>query len=115
MWSGWNSTITKDDLPAQKIGYLANIGAPPTQHDVVNETMKRNVTLAEECKEDYIATTHDLAIAKPASQLQDTMQPRYDNVFIWFGAFHIMFSPKGHSMPSCLENTTIKQEECMCS
>ena len=70
---------------------MANIGAPPTQHDVVNETMKRNVTLAEECKEDYIATTYDLAIAKPASQLQDTMQPRYDNVFICFGAFHIMF------------------------
>ena len=57
----------------------------------MNENMKRNVTLAEECKEDYIATTYDLAIAKPASQLQDTMQPRYDNVFICFGGFHIMF------------------------
>ena len=91
MWSGWNSTITKDDLPAQKIGYLANIGAPPTQHDVVNETMKRNVTLAEECKEDYMATTYDLAIAKPASQLQDTMKPKYDNIFVCFGAFHIKF------------------------
>ena len=44
MWSGWNATVTKDDLPAQKIGYLANIGAPPTRLDVVNETMKRNVT-----------------------------------------------------------------------
>ncbi len=42
MCSGWNSTITKDDLPAQKIGYLANIGAPPTRHDVINETLKRN-------------------------------------------------------------------------
>ena len=30
MWSGWNSTITKDDLPAQKIGYLVYIGAPPS-------------------------------------------------------------------------------------
>ena len=32
-----------------------------------------------------------LAIAKPASQLQDTMQSKYDNVFVCFGAFHIMF------------------------
>ena len=65
--------------------------SPPTQNDVVNETMKRNITLAEECKECYIATTYDLAIAKPACQLQDTIQPKYDNVFVCFGAFHIMF------------------------
>ena len=53
--------------------------------------MKRNITLAEECKECYIATTYDLAIAKPACQLQDTIQPKYDNVFVCFRAFHIMF------------------------
>ena len=34
---------------------------------------------------------YDLAIAKPASQLQDTMQPKYDNVFVCFGVFHVMF------------------------
>ena len=90
MWSGWNSTVTKDDLPVQKIGYLANIGAPPTRQDVVNETMKRNVLLAKECKEDNILTTYDLAIAKPASQLQDVMRPKFDNVFVCFGAFDIM-------------------------
>lgn len=45
----------------------------------------------EECKEDCIATTYDLAIAKPESQLQDTMPPKFDNVFVCFGAFHIMF------------------------
>ena len=91
MWTGWNSTITRDELPAQKIGYLANIGAPPTQHDVVNETMKRNVALAKECKEDHMAKTYDLAIVKPASKLQDTMKPKYDNLFVCFRAFHIQF------------------------
>ena len=91
MWSGWNSKITRDDLPSQKVGYMANIGAPPTQHDVVLETLKRNVSLAEECNEKYILTTYDLAIAKPASQIREILQPRFDNVFICFGAFHIMF------------------------
>ena len=47
MWSGWNSTITNDNLPAQKIGYLVNIGVPTTQHDVVNEAMKSKISLAE--------------------------------------------------------------------
>ena len=61
------------------------------ENDVANETMKRNITLAEERKESYIATTYDSAIAKPACQLQDSMQPKYDNVFVCFGAFHIMF------------------------
>ena len=75
MWSGWNSTITKDDLPAQKIGYLANIGDPPTQHDVVNETTQRNITLAEECKEDYIATTYDLAIASQLPSCRTLCNP----------------------------------------
>ena len=91
MWSEWNSTVTRDNLPDQKIGYLVNIGEPPTRLDVVNETMKRNLILAEECKEKCIATTYDLAIVKPASQLQDSMQPKFDNIFICFGAFHIMF------------------------
>ncbi|XP_006822681.1 phenylalanine--tRNA ligase alpha subunit A-like [Saccoglossus kowalevskii] len=68
-------------LAQKKIGYLANIGVPSTRHDVVNETMKRNVTLAEECEKDYIATTYDLAIAKPACQLQGTVRPKFDNVF----------------------------------
>ena len=70
---------------------MANIGSPPTQHDVVNETMKRNLVIAEECKEDFIATNYDLAIAKPASQLLDTMRLKFDKVFVCFGAFHIMF------------------------
>ena len=37
-WVGWNSLLTRDDLPQQKIGYMDNLNLPPTRLDVVAET-----------------------------------------------------------------------------
>ena len=34
--------------------------------------------------------TYDLAIANPASQIQDTETPHFDNVLTMLGPFHIM-------------------------
>ena len=53
--------------------------------------MKISQKVAEECGESYavITLTYDLAIAKPALQIQAQEAPFYDNVFICFGAFHI--------------------------
>ena len=90
MWAAWNSLITKDSLPRQTIGYLQNISLPPTRLDVVAETMRVAQRVASECNEKYAVVTYDLAIAKPASQIQVTESPLFDNVFIMFGAFHIM-------------------------
>ena len=89
MWPGWNSQITIDPLPQQNILYMENLNLPPTRLDVVAETLKISQRVAEECGERYIVVTYDLAIAKPAMQIQDTEAQRYDNIFVAFGAFHI--------------------------
>lgn len=45
---------------------------------------------SEECGETYAIVTYDLAIAKPALQVQAQESPIFDNIlFICFGAFHI--------------------------
>ena len=39
MWAGWNSLITTDPLPVQKVLYMENLNLPPTRLDVVAETI----------------------------------------------------------------------------
>jgi len=48
--------------------------------------------VANECRERYALVHYDLAIAKPALQIQEQESPKYDNVFICFGAFHMQMA-----------------------
>lgn len=54
--------------------------------------MKISQKLAAECGEEYALVHYDLAIAKPVLQIQVQETPLYDNVFVCFGAFHIMLA-----------------------
>ena len=49
MWVGFNSKILMDSTPLQKIHYLPTINKSPTSYDVVYETMKRSLTIADDC------------------------------------------------------------------
>lgn len=89
MWTGWNAKITVDVLPRQRVLYLENITLPLTRTDVVLETMKIAQKIADECREEYMLVHYDLAIARPALQIQAAEAPRFDNLFIAFGPFHI--------------------------
>ncbi len=103
MWTGWNSLITEDKLPKQKIMYMENLNLPPTRLDVVAETLRISQRVAHECQDEFIAVHYDLAVAKPAMQIQVEEAPRFDNIFICFGPFHIAmayFGALGHIL-SC--------------
>ncbi|MCG7875152.1 MAG: hypothetical protein N0C90_02335 [Candidatus Thiodiazotropha endolucinida] len=92
MWTGWNSQITNDPLPRQTIGYMENLSLPPTRLDVVAETLKISQRVAKECQENFMIVHYDLAIAKPAKQIQQSESPLYDNIFVCFGPFHIQLA-----------------------
>lgn len=47
---------------------------------------------ASECDQRYIQITYDLAIAKVVLQIQFTEHPKFENVFIHLGSFHIMMA-----------------------
>ena len=81
--------VHKDELPQQAIGYMENIELPPTRLDVIQETLRLSQMVAEECGEKYAIVHYDLGIAKPALQIQAQESPRYDNVFICIGTFHL--------------------------
>ncbi|RUM44802.1 MAG: hypothetical protein DSY80_04010, partial [Desulfocapsa sp.] len=89
MWTGWNAMITNDPLPPQVISYMDNISLPPSRLDVVAETLRISQREASECDEPYAIVHYDLAVAKPALQIQAAEAPMFDNVFICFGPFHI--------------------------
>ena len=92
MWHGWNSLKEVDINPQQKVMYLQRIRLPPTRNDVVRETMRRAMLIAQECGEKYGLVTYDLAVAKIAKQIQSTEAPQFDDLFIMFGSFHVEMS-----------------------
>ena len=51
--------------------------------------MKRGQQLAVEFGKREIALTYDLAIAKMAMEIQIEEAPRFDNIFVTLGSFHI--------------------------
>ena len=89
MWLGWNS-LSKTVPIKQRVCYMKHIQLPPTRTDVVKETMKRSQAVSKDCGQQFTVVTYDLAIAKVAKQLQSTEAPEFDDMFIMFGAFHIM-------------------------
>ena len=68
------------------------IQLPPTRTDVVKETMKRSIDIANTVKQRQAFVTNDLAIAKITKRIQSEESPVYDNLFIMFGSFHIELS-----------------------
>lgn len=92
MWVGFNSRIYDHDSPQQLISYLTPINASPTSISVVLETMKQSQQIAAEVNQSNIQVTYDLAIAKVALQIQATEKPKFDNLFIHLGPFHIMMA-----------------------
>ncbi|CAH0731408.1 unnamed protein product, partial [Brenthis ino] len=103
-WVGFNSIFHESTSCKQKIAYLTTINSSPTNSSVVLETMKQAQQIALECKEPYMEITYDLAIAKVALQIKSTEKPRFDNLFIHFGSFHIMmayFKAVGKFIDNC--------------
>ncbi|CAF4952709.1 unnamed protein product [Pieris macdunnoughi] len=76
--------------------------------------MKQSQQVASECNENYMEVTYDLAIAKIALQIQSMEKPRFDNLFIHFGSFHIMmayFKAVGKFIDGCgITNVMLNSE-----
>ena len=65
------------------------ISQSPTNNDVVLETMLRSQEVAQETNQDYAIVSYDLAIAVKAYSIQALLTPRFDNVIILLGNFHL--------------------------
>ena len=89
MWVGWKSLVTEDHLPIQHIEYMENLALPSTRLDVITETLRISQQVARECGDEYAIVHYDLLMAKSAVQIQVTESPRFDDVFICFGPFHV--------------------------
>lgn len=88
MWNGFNAKVLTDNLPQHRISYMPQINESPTSLSVVRETLKTSLKVADECHQDFMVVTYDLAIAKMAFQLQLDEAPEFDRIFITLGDFH---------------------------
>lgn len=100
MWVGFNSLVVVDNSIKQRVSYLTPINESPTDRKVVAATLQMSQKIAKECKQPEIQVSYDLAIAKLAYQIQShekfkanllttQITPKYQNLFIHLGAFHI--------------------------
>ena len=89
MWVGWNSKQIPNSNEIQKVWYVPQINQSPTSVAVAAETLKRAQIIVEECRKKTISVTFDLAIEKIALQLQPEESPKFNNVFVALGPFHI--------------------------
>ncbi|XP_044590474.1 uncharacterized protein LOC123269040 [Cotesia glomerata] len=92
MWLGYNCTMSSDPSPIQNIEYLPPINSSPTSYAVVQETLITAKEIAEKCQQEQIIVTYDLAIAKMAMQIQESDKPKFNNIFINMGAFHMQMA-----------------------
>ncbi|XP_011171576.3 uncharacterized protein LOC105204222 [Solenopsis invicta] len=118
MWVGYNSLIFDDKSREQQVSYLTTINDSPTNNSVVVETMKQSQRVANECGEIYMQVTYDLAIAKVALQIQRTEKPRFDNLFIHVGMFHVMmayFKAIGKFINNCGISTVMINSDLLAS
>lgn len=60
----------------------------PTSDAVVKKTLETALTIAEECSQEYIIVTYDLAIACKAYKIQADQAPAFDRILITLGSFH---------------------------
>jgi hypothetical protein len=101
---GFNSMILKDTSPKRNISYLTTINSSPTNLSVVLETIKQAQKVVEESSEEYMEVTYDLGTAKIALQIQSTEKPKFDDLFIHIGSFHVMmayFKAVGKFIDNC--------------
>jgi uncharacterized membrane protein YvbJ len=96
--------ILKDTSPKRNISYLTTINSSPTNLSVVLETIKQAQKVVDECSEEYMEVTYDLGTAKIALQIQSTEKPKFDDLFIHIGSFHVMmayFKAVGKFIDNC--------------
>ncbi len=89
LFPGFCSQFIHDHLPQQRIWYMDPISAPPTRNDVVRETMKRSMNVANETGQEYGVVTYDLAVALKAYSIQALDSPLFDKLLIMLGNFHL--------------------------
>lgn len=80
------------NVPRQKIGYLEPIPHSPTSPAVIKTTLDIACELANECQQEGMIVTYDLAICIKAYQIQLQCSPLYDHLFIHMGPFHVELS-----------------------
>lgn len=89
MLTGYYSLTAPDNNCVQVVSSLKNYSLSSTDPKMLVETLKIAQSIAEECKQNFAVVTYGLNIAKPAMQAENLESPRFDNVFIYFRAFHL--------------------------
>ena len=89
LYYGYLSRYVRDHPPCTLVAYVDPISLLPTKNDVVCETMVRNIQVLKEMTQKYAIVIYDLAVALKIYCLQDVQTPKFDNLIILLGNFHI--------------------------
>ncbi|CAH1114941.1 unnamed protein product [Psylliodes chrysocephalus] len=71
---------------------MPSINSSPTFYNIVYETLAIVKEVADQCHQDQIIVTYDLAIAKMAMHIQSVENPKFNGLFINLGGFHMQLA-----------------------
>ena len=92
MWLGFNSMISAYHSLIQKVEHLPLINSSPAFYAIVNEALAIASQIAEKLQQELIIVTYDLAIAIMTMQVQENEKPKFNNIFMNLGAFHMQIA-----------------------
>lgn len=101
-WYVWHSQRIVTQSEPQIVGYLPVINQSPTNDVVVMKTMCMALEIADQCNQQYIIVTYDLAIAMKALTIKAQKPDEFERLFINLGPFHIELSYFKVSIPIAL-------------
>ena len=89
LYYSYLSRYVRDHPPCTLVTYVDPISLPPTMSDVVCETMVQSIQVSKEMKQKYAIVAYDLAVALKIYCIQVVQAPKFDNLIIILGNFHI--------------------------
>lgn len=91
-WSGFNSLVTKADIPVATVRYLPFIHAPPTDFSTIHTIIQKLVKIAMTQGQHHILVTADLAIYSKAQQILWEKTDLQNQVTMRLGGMHLIMA-----------------------
>ena len=89
LYYGYLFRYVRDHPPCTLVTYVDPISLPLTKNDGVCETMVRSMQGSKEMKQKYAIVIYNLAVELKNFCIQAVQAPKFDNLIILLGNFHI--------------------------
>ncbi len=89
-WSAFNSLVSDENLPQQRVGFLPVLPYPATEYSTIYTSLTLFEDVLFQLKQNNIAVTCDEGVYKIAKEIQLQHPHKFNNIVLCLGSFHII-------------------------